>query len=523
MSTRPLGKWLIAALGLVAVVIAVDSSGLLSTDAAVVVDDSAQLFAGLAATIACWWTARNARGSERTWRRLMACGMGGWSIGQAFWSWYQIFSDTPLPSPSWADVGYLTMPVFALPALLVMAVEPPRHAIAVLHRISLVFVLDGLIIVGSLFILTWSTALGAVVRAGAPTGAAFAVAIAYPVTDLMLVVMVVLFAVTKRVPRQHVTQLRLFGLGLVGISASDSIFAYLVSSGADEMPPATNAGFIIGPLLIAVAALATADGQHTVGAHRAGRLIERGHLLLPYALVAVTGIVVAAQSMAGRRIDGVEATVAWLVLGLVLVRQIVTLIENTTLLERISATQAELAHRAQHDPLTGLPNRALFSERLLGAMERHRVYGRPYALLLVDLDDFKLINDSLGHAAGDWLLHAVAERLRNCVRSDDTVARLGGDEFAVVIEGVNEAPAIIGDRIVSALRHPFEIDGRLLALSGSVGVVEPGRDEVDITADALLQRADGAMYAGKRRGKGIAVRYDPTLLHDMPSPMPLPD
>jgi diguanylate cyclase (GGDEF)-like protein len=517
MAARRLGAWLGGAFALVALVILFDSSGLLSEDAAVVVDDAAQLFAGVAAAVACLWVARRVHGVERRWRRFMGLGMVGWSIGQALWSYYQVFSDTPLPSPSWADVGYLLMPVGALPALLALAVEPrPEVPDGLRRQASVVFFLDGLIIVGSLFILTWSTALGAVVKAGAPGRPAFGVAIAYPLTDLMLVSIVVLFAVTHRVPLQFRQQLWLLGFGLVAISLSDSIFAYLVSSGADEMPPATNFGFIAGPLLVAVAALATADGAPRIGHPRAHRLVERIHLLLPYILVAATGMVVGAQLVLSHNIDTTEAAVAWTVVALVLVRSIITLLENTALLERVADTQAELVRRAQHDPLTGLPNRALFNERLLDAMGRHRDHGRPFVLLLVDLDDFKRINDSYGHAAGDRLLLLVGERLRGCVRADDTVGRLGGDEFAVVLDGTAaDQRGSVGERILDALRHPFEIDGQMLALGASVGVVEPGTDEAEVTAELLLQRADGAMYAGKRQGKGRAVHYAPELVHDL--------
>src|SRR5919109_365624 len=332
MTTTPVRAWLTAAFGAVALVVFLDSSGILSPDAEVVVDDAAQLAAGVAAAVSCLWASRRVRGPERTWRRFMGVGMVGWSLGQALWSYYQIFSDTPLPSPSWADVGYLTMPVMALPALLSLAVEPPPHADDALRHGSVVFFLDGLVVVGSLFILTWATALGAVVHSVAPTVPAFAVAVAYPTTDLMLVVIVVLLTVTARVPQLLRHQLWLLGAGLVGISVSDSIFAYL---------------------------------------------------LLPYVLVGLTGVVVAVQSVIGSRIDAVEAAVAWLVLSLVLVPQMITLLQNTALLERVSAAQAELAFRAHHDPLTGLANRTLFGERLLEAMARHRDYGHPYALLLI--------------------------------------------------------------------------------------------------------------------------------------------
>jgi diguanylate cyclase (GGDEF)-like protein len=517
MTTRQLGAWLGAALGWLVVVIVLDSSGVLSEDAEIVVDNFAQFSAGLAACVLCFVTARPLQGPERNWRLWMGLGMAGWTIGQAFWSYYQIFSNTPLPSPSMADVGYLTMPVFALPALLSLAAEHSRPTAASGRRRAwAVFVLDGLMVVGSLFILTWASALGSVVHKGAPSTGEFVVAIAYPVTDLILVVIVVLLAVTRRVPHHLRTQLWLLGSGLVGISASDSIFAYLISSDAEVMPPATNAGFIAGPLLIAIAAAVPSDAPAAAAGKRAQRAVERAHLFLPYALVVLTGAVMMGQSAFGAEVDAIEGWVARIVLGLVLLRQVVTLVENTALLERVSAAQAELAFRAQHDPLTGLANRSLFSERLVGAMSRHRDQGRPYALVLVDLDDFKVINDSLGHAAGDRLLRAVGERLRHCVRTADTVARLGGDEFAVVLEGAIDTPTIVGQRILEALRQPFRIDGRVLSIGASLGVVEPRPDEIDLTADALMRRADGAMYVGKRRGKGVAIHYRPELVSEFP-------
>jgi diguanylate cyclase len=514
MSTRQPWALLMLALGCVATVLAIVSSGLVSKDTAVIIDDAAQLSAGVAATVACWWTSRRVAGPERRWRQLMGIGMGGWSVGMAFWAYYQIFSATPLPSPSWADVGFLTMPVFALPALLALAVRRSPDAIDAQRHGSIVIVLDGLVVVGSLFILTWVTALGAVVDAVAPSTPAFVVAAAYPATDLILVVIVVLLAVTRRVPEHYRDQLWLLGSGLVAISLSDSIFAYLVSTGAEEMPPITNTGFIAGPLLIGVAALVTAGSEERSAPARMRQSVERAHLLLPYVLVLVTGAVIGVQVATGAPIDRLEIALAWILVGLVLLRQMITLLQNTALLERVSAAQEELRHRAHHDPLTGLANRALFNERLDRAIRRHRDEHRHFALLVVDLDDFKAVNDSLGHR----LLHAIGERLRGCVRSGDTVARLGGDEFALVFDGVAETPALVSQRVLRALQEPFHVDGLSLSLSASVGVVEPSNDDDGLTADTVLHRADGAMYLGKRRGKGLAVHYRPELAGELPFP-----
>jgi diguanylate cyclase (GGDEF)-like protein len=515
MTTRPLGLALGLLVGFVAVVIALDSTPLLSKEAAIVVDDGAQLAAGVFGAVACWWTARRHTGTQRRWRLLMAVGLAGWSVGQAIWSWYQIALDTPLPCPSLADVGYLTLPVLALPALLTLGSGVSRHPGAGAQHTSAVYLLDSVVVVSSLFVITWATSLGTVVRTVAPTAPAFVTAVAYPATDLVLVVIVGLLAVTRRVPAQYRTQLALLGSGLVAISVSDSIFAYIISSGGEEMPPVTNAGFIAGPLLIGVAALTGPDARHPAHVRRARHRTEIAHLLLPFVLVALTAAVVAAQAAVGWRIDAVEAVTVVVVVAVVLIRQVITSLQNAVLVERLSAIQAQLTHRALHDPLTGLANRVLFGERLRIAVDRHNIHRRPFALVIVDLDDFKAINDRYGHSAGDLVLHAVAQRLRACVRATDTVARLGGDEFAVLVD----APALpaggIGQRIMAAFHHAFVIEGWRLMVGASLGVVEP-ESEPQLTADLLLHRADAAMYVGKRRGKGVAVHYRPEMDREVP-------
>jgi diguanylate cyclase (GGDEF)-like protein len=129
------------------------------------------------------------------------------------------------------------------------------------------------------------------------------------------------------------------------------------------------------------------------------------------------------------------------------------------------------------------------------------------ALLFADLDDFKLINDSFGHAIGDRLLRAIAERLVGCVPTDDLVARLGGDEFAVLLDHRAGEAELIAHRMLAALREPFLIDGHTIAVGTSIGMVLPEPADAQLSADTLLRRADAAMYASKRRGKGTIARY----------------
>jgi diguanylate cyclase (GGDEF)-like protein/PAS domain S-box-containing protein len=169
--------------------------------------------------------------------------------------------------------------------------------------------------------------------------------------------------------------------------------------------------------------------------------------------------------------------------------------------------EAKLAHGALHDPLTGLPNRILFVERLGHALQRLRRHHEPLAVLFIDLDRFKLVNDSLGHAAGDAVLSEAAARLRTAVREDDTVARFGGDEFTVLCEGADEAEARqVAARLLGVLDAPFRQGKTDFNLSASVGVRLSDRG--DVGADELVRDADIALYSAKARGRGRCVVFD---------------
>ena len=163
--------------------------------------------------------------------------------------------------------------------------------------------------------------------------------------------------------------------------------------------------------------------------------------------------------------------------------------------------EAELAHQAFHDALTGLANQLLFRDRVDHALARVARRSEYLAVLFVDVDNFKTINDSLGHPAGDSLLMAVAERLRGCLRTSDTAARMGGDEFALLVEdGESRDDAVdVANRVLEALRQPFLVVGKEVVISASVGIAF-NEAESD-TSDALLRNADLAMYRAKSAGK----------------------
>jgi diguanylate cyclase (GGDEF)-like protein/PAS domain S-box-containing protein len=174
--------------------------------------------------------------------------------------------------------------------------------------------------------------------------------------------------------------------------------------------------------------------------------------------------------------------------------------------------EAQLQHNAFHDALTGLANRALFVDRLEHALARTDRHATPVAVLFVDLDDFKAVNDGAGHSAGDDLLVAVAERLRRVLRPCDTIARLGGDEFAVLIEdGADPArTATTADRLLAALAEPFPAAGdEQVRVTASVGIATGAAGQHD--AAELLRHADVAMYAAKQAGKGRSAAFAPDM------------
>jgi diguanylate cyclase (GGDEF)-like protein len=171
--------------------------------------------------------------------------------------------------------------------------------------------------------------------------------------------------------------------------------------------------------------------------------------------------------------------------------------ERQRLTDEVAENHKLLAHMATHDALTGLPNRVLFRERLDAAIEATRAGKGRVAIIMLDLDKFKHVNDTLGHPVGDSLLKAVAERLTSCVRGDDTVTRLGGDEFAILVRASHpaaEAQAIAA-RVKVALTTPFQLMDHRVCIGTSIGIAVSSVDAMD--SDLLIQQADVALYRAK--------------------------
>ncbi|MFC7274978.1 diguanylate cyclase domain-containing protein [Paractinoplanes rhizophilus] len=308
--------------------------------------------------------------------------------------------------------------------------------------------------------------------------------------------------------------LRLFAIGLLGGALSTLVQRVI----ADQ--PHLNVAQIIIPLVM-ISATAGVEHQRRILAHphhataRPDRGSERRAVAgapakspfshLPYLAIAAVDALLLVCIITGDP-DALPAAVAAVALTAVVVwRQSTAFRENTRLLARLD-------HSATHDALTALPNRALFHDRLAAATH-------PFSVALIDLDDFKTVNDTLGHSAGDALLIAVAERLTAAVRPGDTVARLGGDEFVVLLPGATATDAEpVTRRILAALAQPVDVDGHARPVRASIGIADtqPADTRPDDRADDLLRRADLAMYAAKHTGGSTHQRYHHGMKHTVP-------
>jgi diguanylate cyclase (GGDEF)-like protein len=251
--------------------------------------------------------------------------------------------------------------------------------------------------------------------------------------------------------------------------------------------------FFVGPLAEA------GDGRHI-----------RQAMVTP--LIGDSGMI-GSMTVANRLTEGTAFDDDDLRLLETLANQAAVALENGQLeqsLAELSRLKEQLRYQAYHDPLTGLANRAMFAEQVERQLA-DLTFGRVVAVLFLDLDDFKVVNDTLGHAAGDRLLSAVAERIKGCIRADDLAARLGGDEFALLLvdeDGLGRAKAV-ANRIIEALQVSFPILGQDLVVGGSIGIAV-GRDPNQKT-DELLRNADVAMYTAKAGGKRRVAVFDPTM------------
>lgn len=430
--------------------------------------------------------ARLSHGRRRAAWATLSVGLFGWVVGDTIWAYYRLSLDTYPPYPSVADPAYLLLPVAACVGWMINVSGGPRF-------LAIRPVLDGIMVASSLFMLAWLTVLKNLL-AGADDLLQLGVALAYPLADIVMVTVAIV--VLSNIPAGHRRTLGLIAAGMAAIAVADGALTVLNAHGV-RTSWAVVVGWAAGLTLMGVGALLS----HDVPGPDMTRRSSRALFWLPY-LPLLFAIPAGAVALWSPSPHDAPVLIAGVVLvTAALVRQFTVLVENRALLETV-------AHQALSDRLTGLANRLLFSDRLAHAMQLRERDGRDVAVLSLDLDDFRLVNDDLGTPLGDSLLQAVADRLLTAVPTGDTVARLGGDEFAVVIEGGPD-PRAVARRVIEAFDKPFFLDGEELYIHPSAGLAaapEPDGGS-QISPEELLKRANLAMFAAKRAGVGGVLPY----------------
>jgi diguanylate cyclase (GGDEF)-like protein len=290
------------------------------------------------------------------------------------------------------------------------------------------------------------------------------------------------------------------------LAVSDTAYGSLVASGRFHPSSLLDLGWFAASIAFGVAAQLS---PRSPVPRRPAPLSSNSSIWLSYIPLLLAGTVGPAVIM-----SGLERVVVPLVVVAVVSRQAVSGVETRRLL-------AATADQALRDPLTGLANRTLFHDRLTHAMMLRQRDERSVAVVSIDIDDFKLVNESLGHPVADTVLVRVGQRIVGCVRPGDTVARLGGDEFALLLEGREDHSYLVAGRVVEAFDQPFVIDGEKMLVRPSVGIAVASSDEPDLAPEALMRQADMAMYAAKHSRSSGMHSFSPDMALAAPDLMDL--
>jgi diguanylate cyclase (GGDEF)-like protein len=425
--------------------------------------------------------------------------VGAWAWGEAIWSGYEVVLGEEVPFPSLADVGFLLMPPLAGLGLLLWPMGRDEG------RRRLVGLLDGVLVAAGLLVVFWSTSLGATIRAGGDDTAAAVISAAYPLGDLVLVALVVVLL--ARAPRTNRASMLLLSAGLVSLAVADSAFMYRTSTNSYESGGVLDAGWFAGFLAIGVAGIAL--GASGVTRVRQLEVSSWRRLALTHLPAALAMAVVFHALLVARPLHLVEILSAVVIVAAVGARQFLVAAENRDLLEAVRAGEDEARRTGFRDPLTALLNRPLFEDRIEQSIRRSGRDGQPRAVLLVDLDDFGVVRDRFGKAAGDQVLVEVATLMRRRLRAGDSVARLGDDQFGVLLEAGHRSPDGVAQRIVEGLRTEVDVSGQRWPVTASVGLAvdsfrigSPGPAELLGLARQALREAK---MSGKDRFCAIGV------------------
>ncbi|GAA3650929.1 hypothetical protein GCM10022237_08350 [Nocardioides ginsengisoli] len=441
---------------------------------------------------------------RRPWY-LMAVGQLLWVIGDAI---YTLLQDAlqEVPSPSAADLFYLAAyPVLAwgIGALI-------RARRSHVDRAALV---DSLIVTAGLGLLSWVVLAGPTIAESRDSPWVAAVDAAYPVGDVLLIAVLVMLMVT---PGGRTTSMRLLLCAIALLIVADSLYLALslFASGASyPIDWLWLASYLIWGAAALHPSMAASSGTHADVDLR----FRRARLVAMTLAALIAPAILAIERLAGAPLDVWAVVIGAVgIVLLVVTRMKLGIDQVTSVNTQLELLRDELAFQAAHDSLTTLPNRAQAMRQIHAALSRAQRSGDLVAMLFIDLDGFKSVNDTHGHRAGDQVLREVAHRLRAALRAGDTAARLGGDEFVVLLDPVESAQDAVetGRRIIDAVSRPIRVGERTEAAVGaSIGVAF--NDDCGTDADALLHEADTAAYRAKAGGRGRVEVFSASLVAEL--------
>ncbi|MFC5468057.1 EAL domain-containing protein [Cohnella suwonensis] len=463
-----------------------------------------QLFPPAAASYYLLQAGRKHRDGVRTFWYMMAAGCASYFAAQLIWVYYDwIFGITPMISI--ADLFWDLQNFLYIAAFGYIHFKEKR----VFQGIRFGF--DILILMLAVTTVSWQFGVRPYLESLFSNHSSLATltALFYPISDLFLVVS--LFAVHMAYrPLFHKAALSYMTIGFIVFIAYDSFYFYLTASNSYEPGGWMDSLCDIALFLLAFAGISSVgipqeQAKSRSGSGNAGKVFVR--VVLPY-----VGLLVLLVFMIDRIavVDGIVIGSAVMIV-LILIRQVTVLLENDSLLGKLRKALAQARYLANHDALSELPNRRYFEKMLMEAIEEAARVGERIAVLFMDLDRFKYMNDSFGHLKGDLVIRHVAERLKQVMNEDRIVARLAGDEFTVLVRHVGSRQELAGlaQSILAAVATPYVLDHVELQTTASVGVAVFPEDGAEVAK--LMKRADAAMYKAKERGGNKYEFYQSAL------------
>ncbi len=455
---------------------------------------------------------------------LIAAAGACFTLGDDVWNIYGLMHIS-VPMPSYADVLYLAGYPFLFAGVLRLTRDSDRAFWREENA-------DAAIISIGVLAISWQFLMEVYVRNPSLTVLGMLVNLAYPMMDVALVFIVLRSILFKESSQ---TYLRFLAAAMLIMFVGDFVYDLLTVHNSYTTGNIVDAFFLFEYVVIAVAALHPSMAQGAIPPNDAvvhlGRRVANSRNRLPGVLAAgfVAPVILVVATALHSRVNvlslGLLCIVVLSVIGLRLKWMVERMVYQSRQLEEnlVELTvahlhrddlEANLRHQALHDPLTGLANRMLFEDRLSQARERSRRLNRLDAVLMLDLDEFKGVNDAYGHLIGDQMLIAVSRRLDNVTRSSDTLCRFGGDEFLYLAEGLasREEAEAIGERLLDALVAPFDFGDIRCEQRASLGIVICDSSEEPVAE--YVRDADAAMYEAKRNHKGRFVVFTPSIHND---------